>query len=258
MVGGKKRLDKRGQVTIFIIIAILVVALGVLIYMFYPKIFSSTEIETKNPSDFIQECMEEKIQDTVELVSLQGGSVDPGFYYIYDNEKVEYLCYVNQYYRPCIVQQPMLIQHIQSEIKNEIEGDVEACFNSMEESYKNKGYETDMKTGDTTVELLPNKVVTTFGYELTLTKGDTEKYQNFKIVLDNNLYELASIANSIINWETQYGDAEVTIYMNYYHDLKVEKKKQIDETTIYILSNRNDDKKFQFASRSYAFPPGYF
>jgi hypothetical protein len=42
----------------------------------------------------------------------------------------------------------------------------------------------------------------------------------------------------------------------YYHDLKVEKKKQIDETSIYILTNRDTGEKFQFASRSYAFPPG--
>ena len=31
--------EKGGQVTIFIIIAILIVALGVLIYLYYPKIF---------------------------------------------------------------------------------------------------------------------------------------------------------------------------------------------------------------------------
>jgi len=250
----------KGQVTIFIIIGILVIALGVLVYMFYPKIFPGAETETKNPSTFIQECIEEKIQDTVEIVSLQGGSVNPGFYYPYYNGKsvddIEYLCYTNQYYRPCVVQQPMIIQHIQSEIENEIKEDSEACFDSLVKSYENKGYDADMKKGNITVELLPEKIITTFSYELVLTKSGTEKYQNFNVILDNNLYELASIANSIVHWETQYGDAEVTSYMNYYHNLKIEKKKQVDETTIYILTNLDDDKIFQFASRSYAFPSG--
>ena len=236
------------------------VALAVLVYMFYPKIISRFETETTNPSTFIQECMEEKIQDTVDVLSLQGGSVNPTFYYTYYDEtsvdNLEYLCYTNLYYNPCVVQQPMLINHIQSEIKNEIEGDAKDCFNSMKKSYENKGYKVDIKEGNLTVELLPEKIVTTFNNELTLTKGNIEKYQNFNIVLDNNLHKLVSIANSIIGWETVYGDSEVTTYMNYYHDLKVEKKKQMDETTIYIITDRNSGDKFQFASRSYAFPPG--
>ena len=45
--------------------------------------------------------------------------------------------------------------------------------------------------------------------------------------------------------------------MNYYHDLNVEKKKQSDGSTIYILTDRNNENKFQFASRSVAWPPGY-
>ena len=76
-------------------------------------------------------------------------------------------------------------------------------------------------------------------------------------MLDNNLYELASIAESIVEWEATYGDSETTTYMNYYHDLKVEKKKQTDGTTIYIVTNRDTRNKFQFASRSVAWPPGY-
>jgi hypothetical protein len=76
--------------------------------------------------------------------------------------------------------------------------------------------------------------------------------------LNNNLYQLVNIADSIIDFESIYGDSETTIYMNYYHDLKVEKLKQIDESTIYILTDRTDGNKFQFASRSYAFPPGYY
>jgi len=77
------------------------------------------------------------------------------------------------------------------------------------------------------------------------------------VILNNNLYELVSIVNSILNWEARYGDSETTIYMNYYHDLKVEKKKQSDGSTIYILTDRNTLDKFQFASRSVAWPPGY-
>ncbi|MFH1503671.1 MAG: hypothetical protein ABIE36_03365 [Candidatus Diapherotrites archaeon] len=267
MKGEEKRANKKdkskiflknfkGQVTIFIIIAIIIVALAILLYIFLSKPKTDIIPGTKNPPVYIQECMQEKIENTVDILSLQGGSVNPEGYYIYENNKVEYLCYINEYYRPCVVQQPMLTQHIQKEILNEIEDETVSCFDSMKDNYEQKGYEVSMKTGNTTVELLPNKIITTFGYEVVLIKGETEKYQNFRIALNNDLYKLASIANSIIQWETLYGDAETTIYMDYYHDLKVNKQKQIEGTTIYILTDINNDKIFQFASRSYAFPPG--
>lgn len=263
MKGKRRELNKKGQITIFIIIAVVIIALAILLYFLIPRLRTTTTTETKNPAAYIQECLEEKIENTVEILSLQGGSVNPEHYYEYysntDNKRynVEYLCYTNQYYEKCVVQQPMLVQHIQKEILKEIKDDTIFCFNSMKEDYEKKGYVVNMKTGNTTVELLPNKIVTTFGYEVVLEKGETEKYQNFQIILNNDLYKLSSIANSIINWETQQGDVETTVYMNYYHDLKVEKQKQLDGTKIYILTDRNNNKKFQFASRSWVLPPGY-
>jgi hypothetical protein len=45
--------------------------------------------------------------------------------------------------------------------------------------------------------------------------------------------------------------------MQYYPDLKIEKTKLSDGTTIYILSNVVSKDRFTFASRSLAWPPGY-
>ncbi len=254
----KKRFNKRGQVTIFIIIAVMIVVLGILIYMFYPEISVGLGLEPKNPTAFIQTCIEDEIKESIEKLSLQGGSLVPEHYILYNNEKIEYLCYTGEYYKTCVVQQPMLKEHIESEIKNEIEEEVDACFDSMKESYQKRGYEVSLRKGEISVELLPERVVATFDHSLTLTKGeDSEKQDSFSVVLNNNLYELISIANSILEWEATYGDSETTTYMNYYHDLKVEKKKQSDGTTIYILTDRNTENKFQFASRSVAWPPGY-
>ncbi len=254
-----KRLIKNnsGQVTIFIIVAVIIIALGILIYMFYPKIQSTLGLEQKNPSAFIQTCLEDEIENSVKEVSLRGGSINPEHYIIYDNGKIEYLCYSEGYYEKCIMQQPMLKNHIESEIKNEILPKVKDCFDNLEESYEGKGYNVNLKRGETGIELLPKRIVATFNYSLTLTKDGSEKYEPFRVVVNNNIYELVSITNSILNWEAHYGDAETTIYMNYYHDLKVEKKKQSDGTTIYILTDRNNGNKFQFASRSVAWPPGY-
>lgn len=253
----EQRFNNRGQVTIFIIIGVVIVISGILVYMFYPQIKSSLGLTAQSPGGFIQSCMEEDIEEIVKQIASQGGSLNPEHYIIYDDANVEYLCYTNEYYKTCVVQQPALKQHIESELKSEIGRIANSCFQSLKESYQKKGYEVKLGIGDQRIELLPERIIFGFDNTLTLTKGETQEYESFEVILNNNLYELISIANSIIEWEITYGDAETTTYMNYYKDIKVEKKKQTDGSTIYIIADRNTENKFQFASRSVAWPPGY-
>lgn len=250
---------KKGQVTIFIIIAVVVVALGVLIYFLRSGAITQviSGFDAKNPNGFLQTCIEGDLKKTVDTISSQGGSLRPGHYIAYQGNNIEYLCYTGEYYKTCSVQQPLLKAHIESEIENATKGKVVSCFDELRSAYESKGYTVNMVSGPVSVELLPKRVVTRANYVFTVTKGDSSRYDSFNVVLNNNLYELISIANSIVAWETRYGDAETTLYMSYYPDLKVEKKNQQDGSTIYILTDRNQGNKFQFASRSVAWPPGY-
>ena len=249
--------EKRGQVTIFIIIALVIVALVVLIFLIYPKIKSTTTSGGENPYSFMQSCLQDKLQESIDLVSSQGGSISPQKYYLYNDSKIDYLCYTNEYYKPCVVQQPFISSHIEEEINNNIKNEVNTCLTNLQNNFQKKGYTVNLKRGATSVELLPKRVVARTNSTLTLTKGNSQSYNEFNIILNNNLYELASIASSIIKWETNYGDAETTLYMTYYKDLKVEKYKQSDGTKVYILTDRNIGNKFQFATRSVAWPSGY-
>jgi len=251
----KREGNKRGQVTIFIIIGVVIVAAGILIYAFFPQI-KSVFGEEKNPVSYIQTCLEDEIKDAAEKLSLQGGSLNPENYIMYDDSKVEYLCYTNDYYVPCSVKQPMLKQHIQSEIRTEIEEEIESCFASLKSSYERKGYSVDLKSGSKRIELLPQRIAATFNYSLTLTKDSTEKYDSFIVMVNNNLYELVAIANSIIEWEATYGDADTANYMVYYPNLKVEKSIRDSGEKVYIITDRDVGNKFQFAVRSQAWPAG--
>ncbi len=247
----------KGQVTIFIIIAIIVVGLAVLFYFIIPRPGSTAEFDEKNPYAFMQFCLEDKIKDTIDVISLQGGSVAPEHYFTYNDVDIEYLCYTNENLKLCVVQRQFLKQHIESEIEDEIKGDVVACFNALKESYEDKSYDVNLEPGITNIELLPKRVVASFDYVLTVSKAQTDRYDSFNVVLNNNLYELTSIANSVIEWEATLGEADPRIYMTFYPDLKVEKNLRDDGTKIYVLTDRNTENKFQFASRSLVFPPGY-
>lgn len=258
-----KRVNRKGQVTIFIILGLIVVGAAALVYFLYPQI-QSTFFGTTDPSGFIQTCMEDKIKETVTKISLQGGSVNPGHSFSYYNNElgglynVEYLCYTNKDFQPCVMQQPVLHGHMMNEIKIEIEPTATECFKQLKESYDRRGYSTNLpEGGETIVDILPDRVVVIFNKEFTITKGESQRYEQFRVLVNNNLYELSAIANSILNWEIKYGDADTGAYMFYYHNLLVEKKEQSDGTKIYILTDLNTNDVFQFATRSFAWPPGY-
>ena len=248
--------QRRGQVTIFIIVAIVIVALALLVYLLFPQITTGLGLGSQNPSEFLQNCMEEDLELVIETLSLQGGSVSPEHYVVYGGDKVEYLCYTGENYKTCVMQKPLLQNSIEKEIVREVRPQIDACIQDLKKSYEKKGYTVQIKSGEVTAELIPKRIVLSFGESITLQKTDAETFKNLHVALKNNLYELVSIATSILNWEARYGDSETTMYMNYYHDLKVEKKKLGDGTTVYILTDRNTGNNFKFASRSLAWPPG--
>ncbi len=250
-------MNNRGQVTIFIIIAILIVALAVLAYLLLPRFNSTTEVGSQTPSQYISTCLRDEVETTIDKISLQGGSASPNFAYFYLGSNVEYHCYTNRYYDNCIIQQPLLVQHMESEILNEIGPSYNNCFQNLVTNYRNEGYEVNLQEGTLKVEFLPERVLISSGNKLTITKGESQNFERFDIVIDSNIYQIVSIAQSIVEWEQVYGDAPVSEYMNWYPNLKIEKKLQLDGTTIYIITDRDTNDVFQFASRSVVLPPGY-
>ena len=246
---------KRGQLTIFIIVAILVVAIVALLFAF-PKLRTSVGFEKpESPENFIQTCLEDTIKENVETLSKQGGSLEPSLSILYQDEKIQYLCYTPQKYQACVVKIPFLEKHIEDEIKKSIEDDVNFCFNSLKQTFDDKGYTANLKKGEIIVELLPQRIVTTINNEFTFSKADeTQRRETFRVIVDNNLYELIGIAQSIMSDEIFFGDSFEQAYMEFDTNVKVEKKRPVTEgTTIYILTDRNTQDKFKFAIQSWSF-----
>lgn len=250
--------NKSGQVTLFIIIAVVLVAAGVMIFLFRPDT-KSTQSQLENPQGFIESCIKDRIEEVVETISLQGGNYEQSENsYFYLGDHINYLCYTTEYYPfSCVIQQPLLVQHIESEIRENILEDAEFCFDSLVESYENENYEVTLNKGSTSVELLPERIAVNFNNKLTITKGDSQNYERFSVLIESNLYQIASISESMVEWEQVYGEAPTRSYMDWYHNLKIEKKLQIEGTNIYVLTDKEFGGKFQFASRSLVHPPGY-
>lgn len=69
---------KRGQVTIFVIVAILIVAVIALFFVFRGKlsIGSGVNLEEQEMHSVIESCVLESLVDGVKLIGLQGGYLE--------------------------------------------------------------------------------------------------------------------------------------------------------------------------------------
>lgn len=254
---------KRGQVTIFIIIAILLIAIVVLIFLYYPKLFSAKGTDTRNPIGYIQECIEDELEENIQIIKSQGGNFvsndKTGYFYKKTEDEegtyVRYLCYTDEALTlPCINQEPFLTEHVESEILSSIGESIDGCFESLVNSYENKGYEVNLERGKTYVQILPREILTDFNSTFDLKRGEeSETYRNFKIEIESNLYELLEVSSNILIWEMNVGDAIPEAYMYDNPYIRVEKHRKSNEAKIYIISDINTREEFRFAVRSLAY-----
>ncbi|MEX0920971.1 MAG: hypothetical protein WDZ62_01780 [Candidatus Pacearchaeota archaeon] len=251
---------KKGQVTLFIIIAILIVG-GIALFLFLsPDIGSEgVQFDEQNPQIFMQTCLEDDLIETIDVISLQGGSMNSEHSIRYDGMNVEYLCYTSEYLVPCKISRINLKDHMESEIENEIRNNVGTCFDSLIESYQERGYAVQENRGLTSIEILPKRIdVNLEEYDLTVSRDGTERFENFNMILNNNLYERINIANDIIDWEATNGKfSKALAYEMIYTGTKIEIQGQEDGSRIYVLSDRETGETLQFAVRSVARGPGY-
>ena len=257
---------KRGQVTIFVIAAIIIVAL-ILMFLFLkttpkPDITEKPEVNINN---YLEICLDEKMRETINLILSQGGYVEPkfAFDFKFENEpvkKISYLCYIENYYLPCINQEPVLLNKINNEIRKNIEEDVWGCFDSFTRDLSNQGYTVTVNSVGRkfNISLVPNRIVIDIYNDLTLTRqNETTRHKEFKTTFTTNLYDLAVVAQEIVSQESVYCNFNALGFMIYYRDFDIDKYRTGDSKIIYTIKHKNTNEKFRFAVRTCVIPPGF-
>lgn len=248
--------SKRSQLTIFIIVAIILVAMILLIFLLWRKPTAEISPET-DPSAYIEQCAEEAAEEAIAILSENGGDIEPEGSVTYDGKEITYLCYNENYYKPCINQRPMLIEHIEQEITNYVEPKVEECFLSLRQELEDRKYDVSMGSMDITTELQTKKVIVAVKKKLNIRKNeDTRKFTEFKAGISHPIYDLAEIAMEVVNQEARYCNFDILGFMIIYPDYDADKIRLGDSNTIYILRDIPTGKEFTFAIRSCAMPAG--
>ena len=252
---GLRVMERRGQVAIFIIIAIVIVGAFVWLVV-YPRIPTTLGGAEVNPTAYLRECLQSEFEPALERIMSQGGSITPTHALLYEGTSVEYLCYTDEDYKPCIVQQPLLVNHVALELQSYLEPRASSCMDALIARYRQQGYRVETGARAINVSIAPGSIFILYNAPMVVSKESTQTFRQFSVAHSTELYDLLMIATSIIQFESTLGDSETTYFMQYYPDLKIEKLKKNDDT-IYTLTNMISNEKFTFATRSLIWPQGY-
>lgn len=254
-------LKKRSQVTIFIIAALVILGLVAAYFLFGRGIITDIDVGSKpeeNPKAFLNSYLEPHVEETLEVVSSQGGYINNKLHREIDGVKISYLCYNQNFYLACINQEPMLIEHLKEDIKNNIQPDVVAAFNELKNVLEEKGFEVEMQNLRFEVDLQPKKVILDIDRNFVVSKsGETSRYENFEIVMASRFYDLAVVVQEIVSQEARFCNFEQQGFMLFYPDFDIDKFRTGDSTTIYTVEHRKTHEQFKFAVRGCVIPPGF-
>lgn len=249
-------MNKKGQIAIFVIIALVIVAVVIAAVM-YPKLRGAISPGAFSPEPFLKSCVEPAVKDYVELLASRGGYEKIEGYANYRGMQAKYLCYTSNYFETCTVQQPLIKSNFEAELTRMLTPRIKTCYDNLRGEYQRRGYSV-FQTGANFSVSIDIKGVNVDFPATTVTQGETtQRFDRFSITVQSQIYNLLMIATSIVSFEASFGDSETTVYLQFYPNIKIDKKLLDDGIKIYTISDVTTKESFIFASRSLVWPAGY-
>ena len=264
-VAGCRTENKKGQVTIFVIVGAVIVVgiIAVVLLMGDIRIGHGDKV---SPKGVVQSCVRDLVEDSVDKMMRNGGAragvpseegkILASQAIMYQGEEWGYLCYQADYYQGCYNIHPMLERQIENEIRKDTIDGVQGCFDIMREIYEEEGYDVGGGATSYSVDLLPGYVDVNIEKRVEISKtGSSETFDDFGLEVVSPIYKLAQVARLIVNDESQFCNFEYNGYMLLYPEFDIRKIDYVD-SKLYRVIDRRSKAEFRFAIRSCAFAPG--
>lgn len=252
--------NKKSQITIFVIFGLIIIVVFLLLY-FLMNIQKKVRVEpdNTNPAGYIEVCAREATDEAIDILSVNGGDISPRGYLNYDGEKIVYLCFNENYYERCINQRPLLVEHLENEITRYITPKIQNCFDKLESGIKRTSEQVDLSNEmKIKTSLYPEQILVEINRDLKFYRGkDLQEYHKFKMFKPHMLYDFAKISMEIVNQESEYCNFDLMGYMIAYPRWDIKSIITGNSDTIYTLTDRSTNQKFQFAIKTCLMPAGF-
>ena len=212
-------MQKRGQVTIFVIIGILIIV-SILLFLFLrsrvylgPGTILDLEQEFPQIEEHIQECLLEAVEPRIIQMGLQGGFIrtPDGTFRQYQGNKVSYLCY-NIRDQPFCRSRILTIPNMEAEISEFVKRDIESqCLNIA--GFGKIGYDIIEGPLEITTDIGDDKIIITANIPITIIKGANKAERSeFSTSINLPLGRLYNAAHDIVNTEAISGFSDTLLY----------------------------------------------
>jgi hypothetical protein len=249
--------NKSGQVTIFIVIAIVIVAAILIAYLGgWLKVEQST---TNNPKQYMESCILNSIK-TIEKSILESNTY-PNFnssnYILFKNEKIPYLCVASEFYKPCIPQDPALFSRLKKLMENKVAVDTTICLNKLYKDLDSENYQITKKSGEVKLDITPDEIIATLNETIYFVKGENSySISGFQSDYQTKIYEMLKLEQTIVNYESTFCEFNKMNWMNSYPSVIISRDMTSDQTKVYTLKDRLTDRQIKFAIKTCVLPAG--
>ena len=220
--------QKRGQVTVFIILGlILILNAGIFLYYASESAEEIQEIpetiDAASLTEYTESCLEAVAEEVITKVALQGGMYEPVYSKVYENTSVEYWCY-GEGTQQC-VNAVMSLDAIEDQILYGIREEIDKCLSFQ--TFEGQGYKITKGVFEGTATITDDAVEVQITYPLKVAKdGETTTVENFQATSAVPLGELQNIARYIINKESTEGSFDTANYMINHTQIHIVRAKQ--------------------------------
>ncbi len=192
--------SKRGQLSIFIIIGIVIVTGVVLYFVFNKPLNKPNGGNTINVGDVLDQCLKETAQRGVLKIGEQGG------YYILEENKTFYsFPYLTSYYLKDGKNLVLSKENIEKQIGFYIDDNLQACFDENLKTFETQGFNLSYGNIKSSVIIKENSIDIKTNMNLIASKGDSnDRFDK----IDSNikpvrLLVLLDLSNKIVNEQVQ-------------------------------------------------------
>jgi len=248
--------NNKGQVTIFIVLALIVVVGFAIVFLLInpPEV---RVVDQNNPQGYIESCTREATEEAINLLSKRGGDINPRGSVSYEGESITYLCYNERFYESCVNQRPLLVEHIEEEITNHITPIVADCFFNLRKDLETR-YEIEESEMIITTRLNSGQISVKIDKNFkTVRRGEVRDYNNFRMNLVHPMYQFAKISTDIVNQEITFCNFDELGHNILHQQYNIEKFITGNSDIIYSIKDLETEEDFVFALRSCTLPAGF-